>query len=306
MTALWRNDGSGWGLLVPRGFLDEAALHELVEEAPQLLPLSGSTYHGKGRKTLLPRLYGDDVGLATIWNDNGAYISVWRSVFERRAPGSITTVETALGVRIGTGNTVRLPSDEALGALTEAYRQQREPSSDSLDAPVLRGYGLAGNGNGRAEDGVHRHQRSGARRAAQLSRDQPVRGTRRAGLKRGLQAAGRRQQFCAASSEAQLRYVTQRYLRPETFAAANARIVDFHSKLGLPRAPGRRRGRLDRRAALRRAVTHDPRLSTTVATRSPPRRRPNPAGQSVPLDDLLSRDTPSGSDHFDACARPAR
>jgi len=81
------------------------------------------TYHGKGRKTLLPRLYGDDVGLATIWNDNGAYISVWRSVFERRAPGSITTVEAALGVRIGTGNTVRLPSDEALGALTEAYRQ---------------------------------------------------------------------------------------------------------------------------------------------------------------------------------------
>ena len=63
------------------------------------------------------------MGLATIWNDNGAYISFWRSVFERRAPGSITTVETALGVRIGTGNTVRLPSDEALGALTEAYRQ---------------------------------------------------------------------------------------------------------------------------------------------------------------------------------------
>ena len=82
-----------------------------------------STYHGKGRKTLLPRLYGDDVGLATIWNDNGAYISVWRSVFERRAPESITTVEAALGVHIGTGNAVRLPSDEALGALTEAYRQ---------------------------------------------------------------------------------------------------------------------------------------------------------------------------------------
>lgn len=65
-----------------------------------------------------------------------------------------------------------------------------------------------------------------------------MRGTRRAGLKRGLQAAGRRQQFCAASSEAQLRYVTQRYLRPETFAAANARIVDFHSKLGLPERRG--------------------------------------------------------------------
>lgn len=42
MTALWRNDGSGWGLLAPGGFPDEAALHELVEEAPQLLPLSGA------------------------------------------------------------------------------------------------------------------------------------------------------------------------------------------------------------------------------------------------------------------------
>ena len=30
-----------------------------------------------------------------------------------------------------------------------------------------------------------------------------------------------------------MRYVAQRYLRPETLAAANARIVDFHAKLGL-------------------------------------------------------------------------
>jgi hypothetical protein len=29
------------------------------------------TGHGKGRMTLLPRLCGDDVGLVTIWNDNG-------------------------------------------------------------------------------------------------------------------------------------------------------------------------------------------------------------------------------------------
>ncbi len=42
MTAIWRNDGSGWKTLSPTGFPDEAALHGLVEEAPQLLPLSGS------------------------------------------------------------------------------------------------------------------------------------------------------------------------------------------------------------------------------------------------------------------------
>jgi hypothetical protein len=42
VTAIWRNDGSGWRALAPAGFPDEQALHRLVEEAPQLLPLSGS------------------------------------------------------------------------------------------------------------------------------------------------------------------------------------------------------------------------------------------------------------------------
>ncbi|HET7089040.1 MAG TPA: hypothetical protein VFL17_10345 [Anaerolineae bacterium] len=42
MTAIWRNDGTGWRPLAPTGFPDEAALHSLVEQAPQLLPLSGN------------------------------------------------------------------------------------------------------------------------------------------------------------------------------------------------------------------------------------------------------------------------
>src|SRR6266567_420165 len=42
MTAIWRNDGSGWRLLAPAGFPDEATLHSLIEQAPQLLPLAGS------------------------------------------------------------------------------------------------------------------------------------------------------------------------------------------------------------------------------------------------------------------------
>jgi alkylated DNA nucleotide flippase Atl1 len=42
VSAIWRNDGSDWRLLAPTGFPDEAALHRLVEEAPHLLPLSGS------------------------------------------------------------------------------------------------------------------------------------------------------------------------------------------------------------------------------------------------------------------------
>jgi hypothetical protein len=81
------------------------------------------TYHGKGRRTLLPRLTADDAGLVTIWNDRGAYISLWRSVFERRAPASIDRVERLLGVAIGSGNTTRDLRDEVLEALADAYRE---------------------------------------------------------------------------------------------------------------------------------------------------------------------------------------
>jgi alkylated DNA nucleotide flippase Atl1 len=82
-----------------------------------------STYHGKGRWTLLPYLIADDAGLVTIWNDKGASVSVWRSVFERRAPNSIAKIEQIIGGRVGTGNTVRVISDALLTALTDAYRE---------------------------------------------------------------------------------------------------------------------------------------------------------------------------------------
>jgi hypothetical protein len=42
MSALWTNDGAGWKLLDPVGFPSEATLHDLIEEEPGLLPLSGA------------------------------------------------------------------------------------------------------------------------------------------------------------------------------------------------------------------------------------------------------------------------
>jgi hypothetical protein len=54
---------------------------------------------------------------------SGAYVSVWRSVFERRAPPSIAAVEEQIGTRIGTGNVIRELTDEALAALPHAYRE---------------------------------------------------------------------------------------------------------------------------------------------------------------------------------------
>ncbi len=85
--------------------------------------VSLSTYEGIGAKrfTLLPRLAEENAGLVTIWNDGGAYLQFWRSVFERKAPKFIEQLERLAGTRVGQGNTTRSVSDELLDALTEAY-----------------------------------------------------------------------------------------------------------------------------------------------------------------------------------------
>lgn len=41
MAAIWRKDSGTWRPLATTGFHDEAALHDLIEEAPRMLPLSG-------------------------------------------------------------------------------------------------------------------------------------------------------------------------------------------------------------------------------------------------------------------------
>jgi hypothetical protein len=78
------------------------------------------TSHGQGRKTLVARVKGADAGLATVWNDNGAYLTVYRSVFERLAPTALATLE-ALGVTVGQGNSLKAPSSDVLDALTNGY-----------------------------------------------------------------------------------------------------------------------------------------------------------------------------------------
>ncbi len=60
MAGIWQNDESGWRLLAPTGFLDEAALHVLVEETPQILPLAGDPWLVVvGKKVLLGNGYAD-------------------------------------------------------------------------------------------------------------------------------------------------------------------------------------------------------------------------------------------------------
>lgn len=82
------------------------------------------TYHGVGRKILLPRFQPDNVGLVTIWNEKGPAVQLWRSVFERRAPRALERVSALLApVEVRQGNSVRELGPEVLAALTEAYRE---------------------------------------------------------------------------------------------------------------------------------------------------------------------------------------
>ena len=101
---------------------------ELIAWAERLASLPNVrlfTYSGTERYTLLPRIMPDNVGLVTIWNDNQQpYISVWRSVFERRAPNSIEHVERVIApIKIGQGNTVRHITSQVLDAVTTAYQE---------------------------------------------------------------------------------------------------------------------------------------------------------------------------------------
>lgn len=83
------------------------------------------TYSGLERTTLLPRIMPDNAGLVTIWNDKQQpSISVWRTVFERRAPKALESVERVVQPdRIGQGNTLKSITSEILEVLTRAYEE---------------------------------------------------------------------------------------------------------------------------------------------------------------------------------------
>lgn len=108
---------------------DRGVFRRLLRWADELADLPGVrlyTYRGKNgdRFTLLPRFTTEKAGLATIWNDNGKpYVSLWRSVFERRAPNAIARIEQISGKEIGQGSTTTVITPELLDALTDAYRE---------------------------------------------------------------------------------------------------------------------------------------------------------------------------------------
>ncbi len=105
---------------------NQAPLRQLLQWARELERqglVNLATYEGKGAKrfTLLPRLETENAGLVTIWNDGGASLQFWKSVFDKKAPDFIHRVEALASTRIGQGNTTRNINDELLDALTKAY-----------------------------------------------------------------------------------------------------------------------------------------------------------------------------------------
>ena len=73
---------------------------------------------------LLPRMQPDNVGLVTCWNQGGAYLSVWRSVFERKAPKALAKLIALVHpLEVSQGSSLTNFSPEVLSVLTEAYRE---------------------------------------------------------------------------------------------------------------------------------------------------------------------------------------
>ena len=66
MTGIWTQDDEGWKLSPPEGFVDEAALHNLIEQTPEMLPLSGTpTLLILGREVPLGSGYADLLAVET-------------------------------------------------------------------------------------------------------------------------------------------------------------------------------------------------------------------------------------------------
>ncbi len=123
MTAIWQNNGSGWHLLVPTGFPNEATLHTLVEEAPHLLPLAGTPrLIVVGREVQLGSGYADLVAIEPSGRLAIIEIKLARNAEARRAHSTLARIEASI-MPIKQGNITREVSDALLEELTEAYKE---------------------------------------------------------------------------------------------------------------------------------------------------------------------------------------
>lgn len=95
-----------------------------------------TTYRGMNNLwTLLPRLRSDNAGLVSIYNDKTAYLQFWRSVFERRSPSALATIERDFPtVKIGQGTICRQFPDGLFEAIRLAYREANGLKSNTSNS----------------------------------------------------------------------------------------------------------------------------------------------------------------------------
>lgn len=104
------------------------ALNRLLQwgrdlEQQGLARLATSEGMAGSRFVLRPLLRDENVGLVTLYNEGGAWVQFWRSVFVKRAPDFIDHIESLSGMRLGQGNWTQDFSEDLLQALTEAYAE---------------------------------------------------------------------------------------------------------------------------------------------------------------------------------------
>lgn len=106
---------------------ERAELRRLLEWARQLERDGLATLYtsqGRGRWVLNPRLPGQERGMVTIWNENGAYLSPYRTVLRAEAPDALDELDHTAPDVIGQGNSIRPPfPDSLLDGLRTAYRR---------------------------------------------------------------------------------------------------------------------------------------------------------------------------------------
>src|SRR4051794_27644365 len=86
MSVIWRKEDEEWRRLLPAGFPSEEKLHDLVADAPSLLPLSGDpSVVVLGREVALGPGYADLVAVETDGRPVVIEIKLRRNSEARRA-----------------------------------------------------------------------------------------------------------------------------------------------------------------------------------------------------------------------------
>ncbi|MBB5791727.1 hypothetical protein [Jiangella mangrovi] len=82
------------------------------------------TAAGRNRWTLRVHIHGQRRGLVTLWNENGGFVSPFRSVFLQEAPATLRELDERHPDQIGAGNYIRTEEiADVLPLLTAAYRE---------------------------------------------------------------------------------------------------------------------------------------------------------------------------------------